>query len=137
MADVIVTGSGIWSRASDVDFEEALAAEDEEDRLAAAADNSTTDHSKQGGAKSSTHHGNGSLVNIQAGTSFDSEESGYAASASAGSVERFRSFKSTHSRKKRIGRGNPLLATSLQEWNSYVRFALSFRTASAHALSFR
>lgn len=132
MADVDVTTPGVWSRSSDVDFYEALAAEDEEDRQLAAAAANNGDSSVEGVGTSRQHHhlgrspqspaaGSASFFNAQG-----SEESGYAASASGASVDRARNSKLQHgSRKKRVGRGEALLAPSLKTWNSMVSFALT------------
>lgn len=131
MADVDVTTPGVWSRSSDVDFYEALAAEDEEDRqLAAAVNNGDSSVEGVGTSKQHYHLGRSPQSPAAGSTSFfnaqGSEESGYAASASGASVDRARNSKLQHgSRKKRVGRGEALLAPSLKAWNGMVR-ALAF-----------
>lgn len=114
MADVEVTGPGIWSRASDLDYEEALKAED----LAIAK--------AQSQARLNATGSSGDDPGPPSGTPY-TEESGNGASRESGGTSdervlrsRSTSFPNLTIPRRKIGGGGLLTAPSLKLWTSMV-----------------
>ena len=124
MADVEVTGPGIWSRTSDLDFEEALRAEESAIKQYAAQGGYAASSLEDGGGgrgASSTDENfympgamhNGRHISREALPRAPSRESSLSDGPS-------RPHKRLTGPQRIIGGGQPLLATSLKLWTSMV-----------------
>lgn len=137
MADVEVTGPGIWSRASDADFEEALRAEETaikqhvEAQYAAssvedapgtanvrAASSTDENYYMPGGLHQGRHFGRDGLPRAPSRESSVGDGGG-------------RPYKRHTGPQRIVGGGQPLLATSLKLWTSMVCAAFSHMTRCA------
>jgi hypothetical protein len=107
MADIDVTGTGAWARASDADYYEALHADEQ--------DSASEQEHPPGLRKSGSWNAAGGTYGSHSGMN-TSEESGYM--ADAGSQERRGPASMT---RTRLGKGSPLTSPSLKLWTDMVR----------------
>lgn len=122
MADVDVTGEGVWARESDRDFEEALRWEDDEDDVLSSG------YGPRGGAGASEEGGGAATTTLahitldgRAGHSRSGDNHSIGSRESGSLLARY----AGPSMRRRIGRGQPLTEASLKLWTSMVRSSLS------------